>query len=174
MTAVLLVFLRYLFPVFLYIFIIFISLNLLKGLAARTEGFLKNTPLIKRLPFAQTKTKPVTFLLVLNSSDPLVETGASFLFYDDITIGRSEENDIIVSDPYVSLKHARIYARDSQYYLEDLDSLNGTFLNGIKIDGAVVVANGDRLSAGGIVFQFVRWVYEVEPGYGNRQGAPNE
>jgi len=113
--------LRYLLPVLLYIFILFLSLLLFKGLTTGTEGrFLKNNPLIKKPPSAQEKTKHIAFLLVLNSSDPQVVTGASFLFHDNISIGKSEENDVVVSDPYISLKHARIFARDNQYFLEDL------------------------------------------------------
>jgi pSer/pThr/pTyr-binding forkhead associated (FHA) protein len=45
------------------------------------------------------------------------------------------------------------------------ESLNGTYLDGVKIEKPVVLLDGDRIRAGKAVFQFVRWDYEV--GCGN-------
>jgi ABC-type multidrug transport system ATPase subunit/pSer/pThr/pTyr-binding forkhead associated (FHA) protein len=53
----------------------------------------------------------------------------------EIVIGRSPECDIVLPDQAVSRKHARIYRSDSSYFLEDLGSTNGTFVNQKRIKG---------------------------------------
>ncbi len=50
-----------------------------------------------------------------------------------ITIGRKTANDIQVDNLAVSSSHARVFKKGEQYYIEDLSSLNGTFVNGKKI-----------------------------------------
>ena len=50
-----------------------------------------------------------------------------------IFIGRSDDNDIQIKDKTVSRKHLKILIRDNRYYLEDLESKNGTYVNGEQI-----------------------------------------
>lgn len=52
---------------------------------------------------------------------------------DEITIGRNSANDITIDNLAVSDRHARIVRDKTGYYLEDLDSTNGTFVDGRKI-----------------------------------------
>ncbi|KJU82171.1 FHA domain-containing protein [Candidatus Magnetobacterium bavaricum] len=52
---------------------------------------------------------------------------------DVLTIGRKPTNDIHVDNLAVSGTHARIFKKDDKFYIEDLNSLNGTFVNGKKI-----------------------------------------
>lgn len=52
---------------------------------------------------------------------------------DTLTIGRKEENDIMIDNMAVSGKHAKIIREGDAYILYDLNSLNGTFVNGAKI-----------------------------------------
>jgi len=52
---------------------------------------------------------------------------------DKITIGRNEDNDIQINNMAVSGNHARITKDQNDYYIEDLDSTNGTFVNEEKI-----------------------------------------
>ena len=52
---------------------------------------------------------------------------------DQITIGRNSANDISIDNLAVSDRHARIVRDKTGYYLEDLDSTNGTFVDGRKI-----------------------------------------
>lgn len=52
---------------------------------------------------------------------------------DSITIGRSSENDIQIRDKYISRKHLRVRQRGNRYFVKDLGSENGTFINGIQI-----------------------------------------
>ncbi|MEJ2143149.1 MAG: FHA domain-containing protein [Gammaproteobacteria bacterium] len=50
-----------------------------------------------------------------------------------ISIGRSGENDIFLNDETISARHAKIYTYYNTSYIEDLDSTNGTYINGKKI-----------------------------------------
>jgi len=61
----------------------------------------------------------------------------------EIIIGRSPECDYIISDRQVSRKHSRIKKMPDGFYLEDLDSKNGTFLNGAAVHGPVLLQDGD-------------------------------
>ena len=50
-----------------------------------------------------------------------------------IFIGRSSDNDIQIKDKTVSRKHLKIFIRENRYYIEDLESKNGTYVNGEQI-----------------------------------------
>jgi len=68
-----------------------------------------------------------------------------------ITVGRHPENDIVIADPRVSFRHAWVGVIDHKAILRDLESTNGTFLNG-KIDAPVretVLSPGDTIFFGG-------------------------
>jgi pSer/pThr/pTyr-binding forkhead associated (FHA) protein len=60
-----------------------------------------------------------------------------YVFDKDImSIGRSRDNDIVVENLAVSRNHARVRREDDRYVLTDLNSANGTFLNGVQITKA--------------------------------------
>lgn len=61
-------------------------------------------------------------------------------------IGRSGFCDIVLNKRSISREHARIFERGGSFYLEDLDSVNGTFLNGHRIHEAVRLKEGDRIN----------------------------
>ena len=65
---------------------------------------------------------------------------------DAVVVGRSD-CDIQLDDAKVSKRHARIHLADGRFEVEDLDSRNGTFLNGAKIQRARL-GDGDRLRLG--------------------------
>ena len=76
----------------------------------------------------------MTNLYVVNGSDE----GRSFdLKGDTIYIGRSPDNDIQIKDRFVSRKHLRIFRKGSKYFIKDLKSKNGTFINGKQIPSGV-------------------------------------
>ena len=66
-------------------------------------------------------------------------------------IGRGEGNNIVISDPEVSRKHAVIYYEDGGFVIEDLDSRNGTFLNRRRIKKERI-EDGDKIKIGNRVF----------------------
>lgn len=60
-----------------------------------------------------------------------------------VTIGRGDDCDIIIDDRQASRHHARITYREGEYFLEDLESKNGTFLNGGPLNRAAPIKDGD-------------------------------
>jgi pSer/pThr/pTyr-binding forkhead associated (FHA) protein len=97
-----------------------------------------------------------TYLKLINRKDSLpFKIQEVYNLEDSITIGRSNENDVIIKDPYISKKHLSIVKDEEEYYLEDLNSANGTYLNGDRLMDAVKLKNGDRIQFGQIEFLFV-------------------
>jgi DNA-binding response OmpR family regulator len=63
----------------------------------------------------------------------------------ETTIGRWEDNDVVVDDRWLSRTHARVRREGERYTVEDLDSKNGTFVNGRRIVEPVALADGDEI-----------------------------
>ncbi len=70
-------------------------------------------------------------------------------------VGRSAENEIVIADPNISRKHARIARADSGFMVEDLGSTNGTYLGGAPISRERI-DDGDELTFGQVEARFVR------------------
>jgi pSer/pThr/pTyr-binding forkhead associated (FHA) protein len=82
------------------------------------------------------------------------EAGREFLFEQgSVVIGRTSECDVVVYDPGVSRKHARIFADGDGYFVEDMGSSNGTKVNG-NIVQRQRLNTGDSVSLGPVVFNF--------------------
>ena len=71
------------------------------------------------------------------------------------SVGRSQENDIVINDPNVSRRHARISRADNGFVVEDLGSTNGTQLDGAPIDREMI-EGGDELTFGQSTARFIR------------------
>jgi pSer/pThr/pTyr-binding forkhead associated (FHA) protein len=69
-------------------------------------------------------------------------------------IGRAPDSDIQISDPAVSRTHARIDWDGARFTIEDLESTNGTSLNGAPLSGATGLTDGDTLSIAGVRAEF--------------------
>lgn len=70
-------------------------------------------------------------------------------------IGRSDENDIVLEDMYVSGNHAIIKQQEDKMYIYDLSSKNGVFVNGDKIEEAKELNNNDTIIIGETKLRFV-------------------
>src|SRR5262245_9346244 len=64
---------------------------------------------------------------------------------DVLLLGRDKACDIVLMEDTVSRKHARIVRSGDGSYLEDLQSRNGTFLNGRRVNGPVRLRDGDNV-----------------------------
>ena len=69
------------------------------------------------------------------------------------TIGRLAENALQIEDDSVSSSHAEVFAEDDRFFVRDLGSTNGTFLNGEKIEKSLL-HEGDELRFGSVLTRF--------------------
>jgi hypothetical protein len=65
-----------------------------------------------------------------------------------ITIGRAEDSTLVITDDYASARHARLVPRAGQWFVEDLGSTNGTYLDRAKVTGPTPVPLGVPLRDG--------------------------
>lgn len=75
---------------------------------------------------------------------------------DPAEIGRGDRCAIRLQDTYVSQVHARLYAKNGGWYVEDLGSTNGTLLNDRRVDAPVEVHAGDVVKIGKTVLELRR------------------
>jgi serine phosphatase RsbU (regulator of sigma subunit)/pSer/pThr/pTyr-binding forkhead associated (FHA) protein len=74
---------------------------------------------------------------------------------DRIRIGRSRDNDVFLPDQWLSRVHAEIRSRDDAFFLADMESKNGTLLNGARLLGEQRLRPGDVITLGEHVLTFV-------------------
>ena len=89
-------------------------------------------------------------LSALDAPDPV--PGEYALLKDEVSIGRGEDNDIVVPHASVSRAHARLARRNGAFELTDLNSTNGSYVNGHPVNGSVQVPNGSEVRLGDIRF----------------------
>ncbi len=77
-----------------------------------------------------------------------------FVLEGETTVGRSRRNDISIEDPGISRRHARLTTRGGEWFLWDLSSSNGTFVNGQKID-ICPLHHGDTIRIGEAQLRFL-------------------
>ncbi len=75
--------------------------------------------------------------------------GRSYLFHQDVTtVGRTNGNDLIISDRTVSRQHARLWFDNGRWYIQDKQSANGTSVNNVRINQPTVLNDGDIIHFG--------------------------
>jgi hypothetical protein len=95
-------------------------------------------------------------LQVIASPEGEPPAGAVIALDAVTTLGRDVNNTIVVDDPFASSEHAVLSFRGRTWYVEDLDSTNGTFVNGGKVDGTSPIGFGDELQIGQVRFRLER------------------
>ena len=88
------------------------------------------------------------------SSSPSLPTGLEYLLEAGMTLGRSRSSGIPVSDQFASHMHARVFPRGHFYFIEDLGSTNGTFVNGRRIEEQTQIKVHDEIRLGETVFRY--------------------
>lgn len=73
---------------------------------------------------------------------------------EEYILGRKEDCDLVLNDGSISRKHCRIFKRRGEMWLVDLESRNGTFLNGSRLEEERPLRDGDILRLGSQEFQF--------------------
>lgn len=83
-----------------------------------------------------------------------LEEGRRFDLIGGLSIGRSRDSDVQISDRYASSLHARVFSRGGRFFVEDMNSTNGTLLNGATLHGEADLIDGDNVQIGDTVFRF--------------------
>ena len=98
------------------------------------------SPVGKQLK-AYGETKPASYLMFNNKKVSLVAK---------ITIGRESDTDVVVDNKLASRHHAMIQKIKNAYFIKDMGSTNGTFINGVRIpnDKYVKLNPGDKITIG--------------------------
>ena len=81
---------------------------------------------------------------------PIADVNLYHFNIPEITVGRDSVCDCIFDDQAISVRHARLVYRQEQWWVEDLDSTNGTFLNDHQVSIPTVLTNGDELRFGDV------------------------
>jgi pSer/pThr/pTyr-binding forkhead associated (FHA) protein len=98
----------------------------------------------------QAAKSAATQLVVVEPAD---QRGRAYPLGQEATLGRAAGCQITIDDSFVSQLHARVFARDGRFLVEDLGSTNGTYLNRTKVSGPMVISRGDRVQVGNTVLE---------------------
>lgn len=136
--------LSYVFTVIIYVFIIFVIR--LIYLDVNKMSRFEDTSIEDE---ACASLRPIKSKVNLTS--PLKRR---YNIYGEAVIGRSRDCDIVINEKFVSQKHLIIWFENGEWYLEDLGSRNGTYVNGQRIRQEVILDTEDTVSVGGLNFVF--------------------
>ena len=131
---------RLLFLALLYLFLFGIARALLRDLCAASRE----------------PTTELGRLVVLASPAGEPAPGSTLALDAITTLGRDVNNAIVVDDQFASAQHAVLTFRGRTWYVEDLNSTNGTFVNGQPVDGVVPIGYGDEIQLGQVRFRLER------------------
>ncbi|MFP3881631.1 MAG: FHA domain-containing protein [Actinomycetota bacterium] len=81
------------------------------------------------------------------------QQGQEFEVGDVVVMGRSNETDVVLDDPYASDFHLRLVSQESGMMLHDLGSTNGTYVNGRRVSAPTELKRGDTIQVGKTVME---------------------
>jgi hypothetical protein len=117
--------------------------------AATASGTARNAaPTLGRNPFKRSRV--ARYLVVTQGA--LAGTRIA-LNTQPVVLGRADDSTLVLTDDYVSNRHARLSPRGSDWYLEDVGSTNGTYLDRAKVTTAVRVPLGTPIHIGKTVIE---------------------
>lgn len=147
-TAMLIKIARVLLEYGMLFWLLWFSLNLSKNIfkEIRRENIRQRAP--------ETSQNEAVLSVIAAEEESL--QGRRYAFVQQITIGRGEENDIVIPENFVSHHHAVIYQHGNQYVIEDLGSVNHTYVNGNALSGKAYIKPGDEVQIGMVALRFER------------------
>lgn len=110
------------------------------------SGQPTKTPIKKPISPDKPKTLVVT-------SGPKKGTTLELLSGNQLTIGRSKDSDLFLRDDGISSHHARLIMWDDQWMIQDLDSTNGTFIDGNRVNVPTPIGVKSSISLGSTTFE---------------------
>lgn len=81
------------------------------------------------------------------------QQGEEFEVGDVVVMGRSDETDVVLDDPYASEFHLRLVSQEDGMMLHDLGSTNGTYVNGRRVSAPTELKRGDTIQVGKTVME---------------------
>lgn len=96
---------------------------------------------------------PTSVLELIDPADSSFTEGATFPLDHYTTIGRHPDNTFAIDDDFVSGAHAEILFEGGRWWLQDLDSTNGTLVNGQPVRNRVRITGGDMIQFGRVRFR---------------------
>jgi pSer/pThr/pTyr-binding forkhead associated (FHA) protein len=136
------------FVAVLYLFLFWVARSSLKDLRRATARDDRHAP--RGLVADEVGAPP---LIVVEGGGGL-RAGAVFAVNGTMTIGRSPQTDVQIDDSFASARHARVIEREGLYYLEDMGSTNGTYLNGRRVSSLELLRPEDRFRIGDTEFRY--------------------
>ena len=85
--------------------------------------------------------------------DPRERKGRAYDLNEEQTVGRAAGCQITLDDTYVSQLHARVFNKDGTWFVEDLGSTNGTYLNTKRVSTPLAIKRGDQIKIGAVVME---------------------
>jgi pSer/pThr/pTyr-binding forkhead associated (FHA) protein len=143
--------LKFGFLAVLYLFLLWVSRSALKELRSTTVPAPEATGFHEVGPGGRSAATDA-FLVAVRGGG--IEPGERFDLFGGLSIGRSTDADVRIEDRFASGIHARLYSRGATYYVEDMNSTNGTFLNGAVLEGEAELADLDEIKIGDSEFRF--------------------
>jgi len=136
------------FLVLLYLFVIRVIRSAGRERPAASQDSMILTPAAAAAAGLGRRPRKTARLVVQRS--PSLDEGDEFpLNSAPVTVGRGGQNDLVLTgDEFASARHARIEARPDGVWVQDLDSTNGTYVNGSRVIGAKLLVEGDILRVG--------------------------
>lgn len=124
--------LKIVFLVLLYLFLVFVVMGTLRDIPGSSAE-------------AGDRRGRLRALLVVR---PATGDKNTYRLIDNFTVGRAPDNDLVLDDTFASQHHVKILATGDGFVLQDLDSTNGTFIDGNRVSELVPLHDGTTITIG--------------------------
>jgi hypothetical protein len=141
------VLLQFAFLAVLYLFLLWVARS-----ARRDLGRPAADPYGEHEP-GSNDARPYSGRLVVERGAGLA-AGGEYGVGPGLAIGRAAGNEIRIDDSFASSRHARLYDRDGVVFIEDMNSTNGTYVNGRRLGAQQALRPSDRITIGDTEFRF--------------------
>lgn len=143
--------LKFGFLAVLYLFLLVIARSAMKDLRRTVSPAPDATGFHAAQPYAAAAHGVDAWLVAERGGG--LEVDERFDLIGGLSIGRSKDADVRIEDRYASSIHARVFERGGRFYVEDMNSTNGTLLNGATLKGEAELIDGDTVQIGDTVFR---------------------